>query len=178
MNASVPVAATRWLVVYTKPRQEKKAAAELEKRGIGVYCPLKREKRKWSDRWKWVETPLFTSYVFVRTTEAERQEVLRVPAVVRFVYWLKQPAVVRDSEMETLQRWLNDYTGEALEVVGLEPGGRARIESGALMGRDGAVVERRGNRLVLFLESLDLEVQVDLRQTQITAADEPAPEEL
>jgi hypothetical protein len=45
------------------------------------------------------------------------------------------------------------------------------------MGRDGAVVERRGNRLVLFLESLDLEVQVDLRQTQITAADEPAPED-
>ena len=97
---------------------------------------------------------------------------------MRFVYWLKQPAVVRDSEMETLQRWLNDYTGEALEVVGLEPGGRARIESGALMGRDAAVVERRGNRLVLFLESLDLEVQVDLRQTKITAADEPAPEEL
>jgi hypothetical protein len=45
------------------------------------------------------------------------------------------------------------------------------------MGRDGAVVERRGNRLVLFLESLDLEVQVDLRQTKITAADEPAPED-
>ena len=66
----MPVAAARWLVVYTKPRQEKKAAAALEKRGIGVYCPLKREKRKWSDRWKWVETPLFTSYVFVRATEA------------------------------------------------------------------------------------------------------------
>ena len=58
---------------------------------------------------------------------------------------------------------------EALEVVGLEPGSRARIESGALMGREGDVVERRGTKLVLFLRDLSVEVTVDLRKTQAVA---------
>jgi transcription antitermination factor NusG len=56
---------------------------------------------------------------------------------------------------------------EALEVVGLEPGSRARIESGALMGREGEVVERRGTKLVLFLQELSLEVQVNLSLTSV-----------
>jgi transcription antitermination factor NusG len=157
----------RWLVVYTKPRQEKKAADALARRGFEVYCPLKREKRKWSDRWKWVETPLFTSYLFLRILESERSSALQVPVVVRFLFWLGKPAVVKEEEIQILRQWLNEVEPEALEVVGLEPGSRARIESGALMGREGEVVERRGTKLVLFLQELSLEVQVNLSLTSV-----------
>jgi transcription antitermination factor NusG len=155
-----------WLVVYTKPRQEKKTAEALTRRGFEVYCPLKREKRKWSDRWKWVETPLFTSYLFLRIPESERSRALQVPGIVRFLFWLGKPAVVKEEEIRILRQWLNDAEPEALEVVGLEPGSRARIESGALMGQEGDVVERRGMKLVLFLQELSVEVTVDLRKTQ------------
>jgi transcription antitermination factor NusG len=157
----------RWLVVYTKPRQEKKVADALARRGFEVYCPLKREKRKWSDRWKWVETPLFTSYLFLRITETERSRALQVPGVVRFLFWLGKPAVVKEEEIQILRQWLNEVEPEALEVVGLEPGSRARIESGALMGQEGDVVERRGTKLVLFMENLSIEVSVDLNKTQV-----------
>ena len=156
----------RWLVVYTKPRQEKKAADALARRGFEVYCPLKREKRKWSDRWKWVETPLFTSYLFLCIAETERSDALQVPGVVRFLFWLGKPAVVKEEEIRILRQWLNEVEPEALEVVGLEPGSRARIESGALMGQEGDVVERRGTKLVLFLQDLSVEVTVDLTKTQ------------
>jgi transcription antitermination factor NusG len=156
----------RWMVVYTKPRQEKKAADALARRGYEVYCPLKREKRKWSDRWKWVEKPLFTSYLFLRVPETERSRALQVPGVVRFLFWLGQPAVVKEEEIRILRQWLNEVDPEALEVVGLEPGSRARIETGALMGRVGVVVERRGSKLVLFLQELSVKVEVDLRKTQ------------
>ena len=151
-----------WLVVYTKPRQEKKAADALTRRGFEVYCPLKREKRKWSDRWKWVETPLFTSYLFLRIDDKERSRAL----LVRFLFWLGKPAVVKEEEILILRQWLNEVEPEALEVVGLEPGSRARIESGALMGREGEVVERRGTKLVLFLQELSVEVTVDLTKTK------------
>jgi transcription antitermination factor NusG len=162
MNTPEP----RWLVVYTKPRQEKKAADALARQSFEVYCPLKREKRKWSDRWKWVETPLFTSYLFLRIAETERSQVLQVPGVVRFLFWLGKPAVVKEEEIRILRQWLNEVEPEALEVVGLEPGSRARIESGALMGREGEVVERRGTKLVLFLKDLSVAVTVDLTKTQ------------
>ena len=57
----------KWIAVYTKPRHEKTVRNELYKKGYEVFLPLLKEKRKWSDRKKWIEFPLFRSYLFVRT---------------------------------------------------------------------------------------------------------------
>ena len=57
----------KWIAVYTKPRHEKTVENELLKKGFEVYLPILKERRKWSDRKKWVEFPLFRSYIFVRT---------------------------------------------------------------------------------------------------------------
>ena len=56
----------KWLAVYTKPRHEKFVEKELKKKGIEVYLPILKERRKWSDRKKWVSFPLFRSYIFVK----------------------------------------------------------------------------------------------------------------
>ena len=58
----------KWIAVYTKPRHEKTVSNDLYKKGYEVYLPLLREKRKWSDRKKWIEFPLFKSYLFVNNT--------------------------------------------------------------------------------------------------------------
>ena len=55
-----------WIVVRSKPRAEKIAHAQLLEKGIEAYLPLLKERRKWSDRKKWVEFPLFSSYLFAR----------------------------------------------------------------------------------------------------------------
>ena len=55
-----------WVAVYTRPRHEKTVKKEFQKKGFEVYLPMLKERRKWSDRKKWVEFPLFRSYVFVR----------------------------------------------------------------------------------------------------------------
>ncbi|WP_227687032.1 UpxY family transcription antiterminator [Spirosoma arboris] len=70
------------MVIYTKSRSEKLAAKELQQRGVEVYCPFRKVKRKWSDRIKTVEEPLFRSYYFVHLEEHERQAVYEVPGVV------------------------------------------------------------------------------------------------
>ena len=57
----------KWLAVYTKPRHEKTVEKKFQKKGFEVYLPMLKERRKWSDRKKWVEFPLFRSYIFVRT---------------------------------------------------------------------------------------------------------------
>ncbi|XOV91191.1 MAG: transcription termination/antitermination NusG family protein [Bacteroidota bacterium] len=75
---------SHWYVLYTRPRNEKKVIQRLENE-FEVFCPLVTTKRQWSDRKKKVSEPLFRSYVFVKVTEAERQDVLRTPGVVCYI---------------------------------------------------------------------------------------------
>jgi transcriptional antiterminator RfaH len=158
---------SRWLVAYTKPRNEKKALERLSQKGFTVYCPLKKEKKKWSDRWKWVESPLIPSYLFVWVAPSEQTEVLQDPSVVRWLYWLGKPAVVRDEEIETLRKWLNDFPEAEFQVEPLRAGDRVRVESGALMGREAQIEEIRGNTVSLRIESLGLQILLDLRKNTV-----------
>ena len=85
----------KWLVVYTKPRWEKKVNTSLVNKGIEAYCPLNKVRRKWSDRMKTIEEPLFKSYVFVKVEDAGMTEVRFVDGVLNYVYWNGKPAIVR-----------------------------------------------------------------------------------
>ncbi|HEV7622062.1 MAG TPA: transcription termination/antitermination NusG family protein, partial [Flavisolibacter sp.] len=49
----------KWYAIYTRPRWEKKVNGLLIQKGIESYCPLNKVRRKWSDRIKLVEEPLF-----------------------------------------------------------------------------------------------------------------------
>src|SRR5690606_20682493 len=97
-----------WFVLYTKPRAEKKTAEQLARMGVEVYCPVVRTMRQWSDRKKKVDIPLFSSYLFVNLTEEERNVVFRASGVVRYLFWLGKPAVVRQEEIDTIREWLDE----------------------------------------------------------------------
>jgi len=158
-----------WLVVYTKPRQEKKLAERLTQMGYEVYCPTQRIKKRWSDRWKWIEQPLFTSHLFIQMEPERRDAIYFVPGFVRFLYWLKRPAQVRPSEIDMLKRWLNDYAPYTLEVTTYVPGRELKILSGPFQDHEVVVVEQRGQSLALYLKELQLQVKVDLRQATLQA---------
>jgi transcription antitermination factor NusG len=68
----------KWYAIYTRPRWEKKVNGLLEAKGIESYCPLNRVRRKWSDRIKTIEEPLFKSYVFVKIAEETRLSILYI----------------------------------------------------------------------------------------------------
>ena len=158
-----------WLVIYTKPRQEKKLAERLQQAGYTVYCPTQRMKKRWSDRWKWIEQPLFTSHIFIQIDPERRDAVYFVPGFVRFLFWLKRPAQVRPKEIETLKRWLNDFESEWITVETYRPGQKIHIQSGPLLGKTGEVLDQRGQNLDLVLEELQLKIRVDLSNTQVAA---------
>ena len=158
-----------WLVIYTKPRQEKKLAERLQQAGYTVYCPTQRMKKRWSDRWKWIEQPLFTSHIFIQIEPERRDAVYFVPGFVRFLFWLKRPAQVRSKEIETLKKWLQDFAPDVLQVVALERGQQVEVKSGPLLGRTGKVLEQRGGTLELILEELQIKVKVDLSLTEVVS---------
>lgn len=155
-----------WYVLYTKPRWERKTAGELEKLGIEVYCPMITTIRQWSDRKKKVTSPLFTSYIFVRLKEKDRNQVFAASGVVRYLFWLNKPAIVRDEEIETIERWLNNDEFEDIEVRSFQPGERVEIQSGPMKGQKGIVKEVRRKEISLVLESLGFVVTTKLREVQ------------
>ena len=156
-----------WLVIYTKPRWEKKLADQLTQKGFTVYCPTQRVKRRWSDRTKWIDQPLFSSHIFIHMEPERRDAIYFTPGFVRFLFWNKQPAQVRETEIETLKRWLNDFDHEAITVEVIAPGTKVHVQSGPLQGREGTVLEQRGTKLELYLEDLQVKISVDLSKTEV-----------
>ncbi len=158
-----------WFVLYTKSRNEKKVANTLREQGIDVYCPLIRVERKWTDRLQTVETPLFSSYCFVNLEEQERPRVFSVPGIVRYLFWLDKPAVVRDEEIEAIKRMLNEFDNRLIKMDTFSPADRVRISSGAFTDVEGGVITQQGKTLTIFVDSLQMMLNVDLSKTLVSA---------
>ncbi len=148
-----------WLVIYTKPRNEKKVAERLAEKGFEVYCPLVTTIRQWSDRRKKVKVPLINSYLFIRVAEHRRDEVLQDPGVVRFIFWLGRPAVVREEEIEALKDILDIGSDIQVSNQEFERGQLVKIGEGAFKGLDGEIVDVDRNIIVLYIQQLGCKIQ-------------------
>ena len=156
-----------WLVIYTKPRQEKKLAERLRQAGYEIYLPTQRQKKRWSDRWKWVDTPLIPSHLFIQLNPHEREAVHFFPGFVRFLFWLHRPAQVPHKEITLLKAWLNDVHLEAKEQPPLTPGQKAKVLSGPFQGEVATVQEVGARTLSVYFQELQMKIQLDLSRNQI-----------
>lgn len=147
-----------WYAVYTRPRWEKKVAALLLEAGIENYCPINKVTRQWSDRKKVVLEPVFKGYVFVRVEENKKWEVKNISGVLNFVYWLGKPAKIRDEEIDLIRKFLNEFNDVQVEAKGFVVNTKVRIKQGVLMNYKGIVVEVLGNRAVVKIDTLDLQL--------------------
>jgi transcription antitermination factor NusG len=142
-----------WFALYTKPRNEVKVAERLAAAGITVYCPMVTTVKQWSDRKKKVTVPLFTSYVFVHVAEAQRPAVFDIPGVVRYLFWLGKPAVVRAEEIAVIKEMLSD-TYKEVRFAALKPGTTIIVEDGLFKGQTATFKEQKGNKTILILNGL------------------------
>jgi len=138
-----------WFAIYTFPRAEKKIHAELVKNGIHAYLPLLRTLRQWSDRKKWVEEPLFRSYIFVYISEKEYYEVLSAYGVVRFVTFEGKAVPVPQRQIDAIRYFLSEKTPESpspdTEFI---PGQPVEIARGPLRGLTGELISIQGRQKV------------------------------
>jgi transcriptional antiterminator RfaH len=160
--------AQQWYVVYTKARHELKVTEKLLTLGIEAYCPLKIQTKVWSDRVKRVVSPLFSSYVFVKLEVQNLRRVFEVAGVVRYVYWCGKPAVVRDAEIVTLKRWLNDFDHLELDINYFEENQKVKIRSGNFMDCEATVIRQKGGRLELVLAGIGLSLSAKTNQIVLT----------
>ena len=133
MSMKQAAPAKKWLAIYTRPRWEKKVNQLLQEKGLESYCPLNKVRRKWSDRMKTVEEPLFKSYVFVKVSEEDRAAVRLTTGAINFVYWNGKPAVIKEKEISAIKRFLNDYEYVEARPLELKVNQRVRVTNGTLM---------------------------------------------
>lgn len=157
----------RWLAVYTRPKWEKKVAKMLGNKNIENYCPLNKVVRKWADRKKVVFEPLITSYVFVHATETEYVSIKETDGVVSMVHWLGKPAVIRDTEIESLKQFLADYSDVSLEKIHVNVNDEVKIIYGPLNTREGKVVEVQTNYVKIILPSLGYSLYAQVHKSHI-----------
>ena len=142
-----------WYVLYTKPRQEKKVTDTLNAIGIEAYCPLVTVVKQWSDRKKKVQIPLINSYVFVNIEEHHREAVFKVSGIVRYLFWLGKPAVVRAIEIEALQKSLEGVIA-SFEVSAIQKDTIYKIPEGPFQGFEGIVKNVNATTIQLLLVDL------------------------
>jgi len=162
----------KWFAIYTKPRWEKKVNQLLTDKGVECYCPLNKVKRKWSDRTKTVEEPLFKSYVFVKVTEEERTKVRLTNGVVNFVYWNGKPAIVREKEIQTIKLFLDEHENVQVRPMDLTVQQRVLITSGTFMDRTATVLDVRKKEVKVSIDSLGYELVALIDKSKIALLDD------
>ncbi|HQV07110.1 MAG TPA: UpxY family transcription antiterminator [Chitinophagaceae bacterium] len=159
----------KWLAIYTRPRWEKKVNKLLLEKKVECYCPLNKVTRKWSDRYKVVEEPLFKSYVFVKVTETERSNVRKTTGVINFVYWDSKPAVIKEKEIETIRQFLNEYENVEVRQVKLKLNQRVKITKGPLMDMEGKVINLQRKTAKVAIDSLGYILIATIDKTKLTS---------
>lgn len=147
-----------WYVLYTAARAEKQVAARLESEGVEVFLPLHKTKRRWSDRMKVVEMPLFKSYVFVQCPEHRLYNLNTIYGVSRTVFYLGKPAKVRQVEIDAIREFLK--LAENHDI--LTSGDKVEIIAGLFEKQKGKVLRVDEKGVALFLEELGAKIYVDL----------------
>ena len=164
-----------WFAVQTRPRWEKFVKHALEGKGFEAFLPSYKSRRRWSDRIKELDLPLFAGYLFCRVSIKERRlAVLTTPGVRQIVGVGEGPIAVSQSEIDAVR---------AIVTSGLATrpwpfvavGDRVRLRGGSLDGVEGILIATKTrHRLVVSVETLRRSVAVEIDEAWVEAVD-PVP---
>jgi len=162
-----------WFAVYTKPRWEKKVDSILLRKGIESWCPLQKVERKWSDRKKIIEDPVFKSYVFVHIQNDERLPVLQTDGVLNFVHFMGKPAVIKDEEVANVKMYLleKDVKISVASLRTFVENDKVIIRQGVFMDNTGIVLKAGMRKVYVRLESLEQVMIVEFPVSYVESFD-------
>lgn len=152
-----------WYAIYTAPKAEKKVAERLQEKHIEVYLPLRRELKQWSDRKKWVDEPVFRSYLFVRIEEKDYFNVLNTLGVVKYVSFGGKAAVIPDRQIDTLKRLMLENIDFEVAEAHIPRGSPIRVNAGPMIGLYGELVEyHNDSRVVIRIDYISQAILVNI----------------
>ena len=151
-----------WYAIRVKAQFEFVTSRALRAIGYDEFLPSYRCRRRWSDRVKELDMPLFSGYLFSRFDKRDPYRVLNSPGVVHVVSAGKEPIPVDPAEIQSIRAICS--CGIAAEPWPfLSAGRRVVVERGPLAGAEGIVVSLKGGyRLVVSLSLLQRSVAAEI----------------
>ncbi len=151
----------RWLAAYTRPKHECRVREYCQDRNIEAFLPTFRSWRRWSDRRKLLDLPLFPSYVFIRVDEEQRRRAVQAPGFLWFVHQQGYPVRVDEAELEAVRQLLNSgLQYDPLPEAQL--GDEIEIMRGPLQGQIGRLVRKQQNAIALLVSAINGGVRITL----------------
>lgn len=161
----------RWYALYVHTRKEGFIASQLANQNIECFLPKFKSLRKWSDRMKEVELPLFPSYLFCRFDFQNRRSVVMTPGVLQIVGNGRTAVAVPDEEISAIQTAVASGIPHQPWPY-IEVGEKVRVTYGTLAGLEGILVNLKGNhRVVLSVSLLQRSVALEVDLAWLTAVE-------
>lgn len=166
-----PVQIRHWHVLYTRHQHEKSVAQMLSSKGHEVFLPLVCSVHRWRDRAKQLWLPLFPGYVFISGGLDRQVHVLSTPGIIHFVGWAGHPAVIPQSQIDTVRQMIESpFLVEPHPF--LQCGDRVRVVAGPLIGIEGVLARKKNQlRLVVSFEILGRAASVEIDASSIMRID-------
>jgi len=147
---STPPDPLPWFALWTRSRHEQVVREQLANKQIEAFLPTMPRWRRWKDRKKKIDWPLFPGYCFARFDPALTLPVLKCTGVVSIVSFAGKPAPIPDIELESIRV----LTGSALQFDPcplIHEGMTVEVMHGPLRGVVGRLIRKDSHRSRLIL---------------------------
>jgi len=143
----------RWFALQVRTRWEASTAVLLAGKGYQTLLPTYKSKKRWNGKLRETCTALFQGYVFCRFDAQKRLPILVTPGVIAVVGCGKVPLPVDDREIAAIETVVSSGL-RAEPWPYLELGQKVRIETDALRGLEGILINFKGNQRIVVSVSL------------------------
>jgi transcription termination/antitermination protein NusG len=159
-----------WFAIQVVPQHERKVASLLEYKSYQSFLPVYKSRRRWCDRVKMVERPVFPGYVFCRSKLNSIGKLWRSPGVIRVVSFGAKPCPIPDAEIKALQRMTASERDICIFPY-LTIGEKVRITGGPLSGVTGIITHfKRHSRLVISVDLIMRSVSIEIDGSEVQLA--------
>ena len=164
---AVGIPKKHWFVAVVKYNTEKSCCEKLQNMGYEAYVPIQSETHRWSNgKNKIIDRIVISSIVFLRSTEAERREVVCLPFIKRFMVnnvgkkdsFNRSPiAIIPDIELDKFRFMLcNSDVPLIFNSFSFKAGDKIRVVRGKLKGLEGNIINKNYSNtyIVVYLDFL------------------------
>ena len=160
----------RWFAIRTRSQREKRTTVVLRDKGYEPFLPLYRVERRWSDRIRKMDLPLFSGYVFCRFDVDFRLPILTMPSVVEIVGTGGTPVPIDDTEIAAIQTLVESGLSVGPTSF-LAVGKPVRVVAGPLRGLEGILLHSsNSDRLVVSITLLRRSVAAEIDRRWVVPA--------
>jgi transcription antitermination factor NusG len=160
-----------WYALQVRSRKENYVASQIMSQGYECLLPTYKSIRKWSDRVKELEQPLFPGYLFCRFDFQQRRPLVTTPGVLQIVGSGRTAIAVPEEEIRALQMAVSSELPKQPWPY-LEVGQKVRVNYGTLTGLEGILVNLKGNhRVVVSVTLLQRSVAMEVETSWLTAVE-------